>query len=302
MNNFEQQYVESLKSLLNNPLKSIDERGNKMFKKHHQYFKIDVNIDDFPLLNAKKVFPKLALKELVWFLIGSNDVNKLNEFGVNYWNDWKNSEGTIGKSYGYQFLNFNGINQVENIINTLINKPTSRRNIINLWNVGDLKEMELPPCVINYQFSVDGYDNYNLIDLHILQRSADSFLGIPYDIMIASWFLLLVTEFLSITNPIKRYVPNHIHYTCNDYHLYTEHLPQINEYLENWKTFNTESVFKSNKTKVFMNFDYPFMFDNKIDDYNKFKLLLDEIIESKFKIINTDYDCHFNQIKAPIIK
>jgi len=233
---FEQKYVESLEYLLNNGNKVVDERGNITYSKQHQYFFLDNVKENFPALKGKKVFPFLALKEMLWFLTGNTSVKLLESVGVKYWNQWQDENCTIGKSYGYQFRNFNGVDQVANLVNSLLNTPTSRRNIINLWNVSDLEEMTLPPCVINYQFScipgIKGVDwQHYYIDLHILQRSADAFVGIPYDFMIAGWFLNFIVYILNLISKKNRYHVNNIHYTCNDYHIYDSNVEQVKQYL-----------------------------------------------------------------------
>lgn len=297
---FEQKYIESLEYLLNNGDKIVDERGNITYSKQHQYFFLDNVENNFPAIKGKKVFPYLALKEMIWFLTGNTSVELLESVGVKYWSQWKDEKCTIGKSYGYQFRNFNDVDQLANLINSLLDKPTSRRNIINLWNVSDLKEMTLPPCVINYQFScipgIKGVDwQHYYVDLHITQRSADAFVGIPYDFMIAGWLLNFIVYVLNLISKKNHYHVNNIHYTCNDYHIYDSNIEQVKKYLEQVKTI--DNVYFNSPSKVNI---------NTIDVYPKLtleKFLLALFKENSFKkYFNINYKTTAAPIEVSVVK
>lgn len=256
---FERQYAESLRNLLTNGKLSHNRTGIDTLRVDHQYFFIENITEFFPRLRGKMTYPKLALKELLWMLQGRTNIKWLNDKGVNYWNKWVAKdgefEGTIGKSYGYQYRNFNGVDQLEQLIRGIIKEPTGRRHIINLWNVSDLKDMMLPPCMYDFHFTLEDvsseykYKNYK-INLHAHIRSNDSFLGCPYDIMFCSWFVYLLCDILYYAgNGMLGYLPGDIHYTADDYHLYVNHTDQVKQYLKNVdensnKIIDSQSVIK----------------------------------------------------------
>ncbi len=241
--NFEQQYAESLKKLLNEGVRCENRTGIDTLSIQHQYFLLENIGTNFPIIKGKKVFPMLALKELMWILNGRSDVKWLQDRDVNYWNEWasdglgKNAHipvGTIGKSYGYQMRNFNGCDQLHEMINEMSHNSMSRRLIINLYNPADIKETTLPPCVYDYHFGcVPQTSNIFNVDLHVSARSEDSFLGLPYDFMSAGWFLMIICKIMEMNSTGNYYFPRNIHYTAHDYHLYTNHIEQAKQYLNN---------------------------------------------------------------------
>ena len=246
-NNFERQYAESLRNLLTNGKLSHNRTGIDTLRVDHQYFFIENCTTFFPRLRGKMVYPKLALKELVWMLLGRTDIKWLNDKRVNYWNEWVAKdgefEGTIGKSYGYQYRNFNGIDQLEQLVRGIVKEPTGRRHIINLWNVSDLKDMMLPPCMYDFHFTLEEVPPHNddsdclefyRINLHAHIRSNDSFLGCPYDVMFCAWFTYLMCDMIQYASNVKiDCTPGDIHYTADDYHLYVNHKDQAKQYLKN---------------------------------------------------------------------
>ena len=239
MKNFERQYADSLHNLLTKGKRKHNRTGIDTLVIQHQYFYVHQSSLDFPVLKGKKVYPKMALKEMMWMLNGKDNVNWLKERGVNYWDNWADEKGSIGKSYGYQFRHFvndtkhGRCDQTTLLIKEMLANPDSRRLILNLWNVQELDEMRLPPCVYNYQFAINkiGVNKFE-IDLHVLSRSEDSFLGMPYDIIGASWLLEIFATFLSIETGFH-YNAGDIHYTANDYHIYENHISQAYEYITN---------------------------------------------------------------------
>jgi len=214
--------------------------------KSHQYFYYPAVESNFPILKCKKIYPKLALKELVWMLLGRTDIKWLNDRHVTYWDEWEQKDGTIGKSYGYQYRNFNGVDQFNELVNETINNPESRRLILSLWNPSDLPEMALPPCQFLYQFTcIPVYQggvqvkNSYIVDLHTLQRSGDSFLGVPYNFVFNGFFLILFCDMCTKLSQLfcgeaKHFIPADVHHTINNYHLYVNHKDQATQYLENF--------------------------------------------------------------------
>jgi thymidylate synthase len=173
----------------------------------------------FPLLTTKKVNFENALTEILWILQGRTDIKYLIDNGVNYWTpNYEASgrtDGTLGKVYGYQWRNFNGVDQLLNLLLAIKKDPSSRRLIVNAWNASDLDDMSLPPC--HYGFQV--YINDGKMDLMWQQRSVDVFLGLPYDI--AMYGILL--EMLAKGNGYK---PGQLIAQLGDCHLYNNHLEQ----------------------------------------------------------------------------
>lgn len=236
--NFERQYAESIENLLKNGIRKTNRTGIDTISIEHQYFHIQNINDNFPRIKGKIVYPKLALKELIWMLKGRTDAEWLNKHNVHYWDEWmkpnKDGQLTIGKSYGYQYRDFNGIDQVKQAIDDMINNPESRRIIINLWNQAELKDMTLPPCMYDYHFSLVPINNVQYkVNLHAHIRSNDSFLGCPYDVMFCAWFVYIICKYLNRVVSAYKYIPNDIHYTADDYHLYTNHIEQAEQYLKN---------------------------------------------------------------------
>ena len=179
----------------------------------------------FPLLLSKKVSFNAALYELLWILQGRTDIKYLNDNGVKYWNpDYERSgrtDGTLGPVYGAQWRNFNGVDQLRRLIEGINTRPESRRHMVNAWNPAQLHEMALPPC--HYGFQV--YINEGKLDLMWQQRSADVFLGLPYDIAMYGLLLELLAKGTG-------YKPGRLIAQLGDCHLYTNHMQQSLELLE----------------------------------------------------------------------
>lgn len=240
---FERQYAQSLKRILKDGVRKNNRTNIDTISVEHQYFHINNVADNFPRIKGKMVYPKLALKELIWMLEGRTDADWLHKYGVHYWDEWmkKNEFGdlTIGKSYGYQYRNFNHIDQLEKAIIDMLIRPESRRIIINLWNLNDLSNMVLPPCMYDYHFSLIPVDKSSFggttykMNLHAHIRSNDLFLGCPYDVMFCAWFVYVICKYLNSQSYDNEYIPNDIHYTADDYHLYTNHIEQAEQYLKN---------------------------------------------------------------------
>lgn len=171
----------------------------------------------FPLLTTKKVSFKNIAVELLWFLKGDTNTAYLEEHGVTIWREWQDANGDLGPVYGKQWRNFGGVDQIAMIESQLKNDPTSRRIILSAWNPGEIQYMALPPCHMMAQFyvSTEGH-----LDCQLYQRSADMFLGVPYNI--ASYSLL--TYMLAHTHGFK---PGRLIHVMGDAHIYDNHIEQV---------------------------------------------------------------------------
>ncbi len=178
----------------------------------------------FPLLTAKKMYFKHAVTELLWILQGRTDLDFLHKHGVNYWNDnYKKSgrsDNTLGPVYGKQLRDFNGHDQLKKILEQIKKEPSSRRIVASLWNPNDMGDMALPPC--HYGFQV--YINNNKLSLSWNQRSADVFLGLPYDIAMHG----LLLQMLAVGS---NYEPGELTCFLGDCHLYNDHIEAADNYL-----------------------------------------------------------------------
>ena len=222
MKNIETQYRSLIKELLDAPFKP-DRTGTGTYSLFGKTLEHDMSAG-FPLLLSKKVSFKAAKFELLWILQGRTDMQYLRDNGINYWDDdYKRSgrtDGTLGPVYGKQWRDFNGVDQLQRIIMGIMTRPESRRLIVNAWNPSELHQMALPPC--HYGFQV--YINDNKLDLMWQQRSADVFLGLPYDIAMYGLLLELLAKGAG-------YKPGRLIAQLGDCHLYSNHREQSKELL-----------------------------------------------------------------------
>ncbi len=214
------QYKELLNRVLNEGIEKKDRTGTGTISVfgHQMRFNLE---DGFPMLTTKKLHLKSIIYELLWFLQGDTNVKYLNENGVRIWNEWADKDGDLGHIYGYQWRSwpdYNGghIDQITEVVDTIKNNPDSRRIIVSAWNVGDLRNMNLPPCHAFFQFYVAN----GKLSLQLYQRSADIFLGVPFNI--ASYALLL--QMMAQVTGLK--AGDFVH-TFGDAHIYTNHLEQV---------------------------------------------------------------------------
>lgn len=213
------QYLDLIKEILDNGVVKSDRTGTgtKSIFGHQMRFNLE---EGFPLLTTKKLHLKSIIHELLWFLKGDTNVHYLQENGVRIWNEWADENGDLGHVYGYQWRSwptYNGghIDQIKEVIRQIKETPDSRRMIVSAWNVADLDKMNLPPCHLLFQFYVaDGR-----LSLQLYQRSADTFLGVPFNI--ASYALLL--QMMAQVTGLK--AGDFVH-TTGDTHLYLNHLEQ----------------------------------------------------------------------------
>jgi thymidylate synthase len=188
---------------------------------HNQTLSFDLS-QGFPLMTTKHVGHKSIIHETLWYLKGTTSIKYLKDNGVHVWDKFADSNDEIGKTYSYQFRNFNGVDQVKEVIRLLNagDKNTNRRAIINLYNVSDLDEMSIPPCISLIQFNLFYFDDERMLDASIYQRSADFCLGVPYDI----------AEMALLTHIIAAYTnskPNNMTIFYSNIHIYEPHVETL---------------------------------------------------------------------------
>ncbi|PVZ08780.1 thymidylate synthase [Porphyromonas loveana] len=214
------QYLDLLHRILNEGAYKEDRTGTGTISVFGHQMSFDLS-EGFPLLTTKKLHLKSIICELLWFLRGDTNVRFLHEYGVSIWDEWADSNGDLGPIYGYQWRSWpdyqgGHIDQMQNVLRQLREEPDSRRIIVCSWNVGQIDEMRLPPCHCFMQFYVqDGK-----LSLQLYQRSADSFLGVPFNI--ASYALLL-----QMVAQVSGLQPGRFVHTLGDAHIYSNHLEQV---------------------------------------------------------------------------
>ena len=214
------QYLDLLNHIMTDGVDRADRTGTgtRSVFGHQMRFNL---ADGFPLLTTKKLHLKSIIHELLWFLRGDTNVRYLQENGVRIWNEWADENGDLGHVYGYQWRSWptpdgGHIDQIQNVVDTIKNNPDSRRIIVSAWNVADIDSMALPPCHCLFQFYVaDGR-----LSLQLYQRSADCFLGVPFNI--ASYALLL--QMMAQVTGLE--AGDFVH-TLGDAHIYTNHFDQV---------------------------------------------------------------------------
>ena len=245
------QYLDLLNRILTEGVRKEDRTGTGTISVfgHQMRFNLE---DGFPLLTTKKLHLKSIIHELLWFLKGDTNVKYLQENGVRIWNEWADENGDLGHIYGYQWRSwpdYNGghIDQISEVIDQIKNNPDSRRIIVNAWNVADLGNMDLPPCHMFFQFYVAN----GKLSLQMYQRSADTFLGVPFNI--ASYALLLMM--MAQVTGLK--VGDFVH-TFGDAHIYLNHIEQVKLQL----TRDTRTL-----PKMVINPEVKDLFDFKFEDF-----------------------------------
>ncbi len=213
------QYLDLLQKILDDGAEKHDRTGTGTRSLFGHQMRFDL-ADGFPLLTTKKLHLRSIIYELLWFLRGDTNVHYLQEHGVRIWNEWADPDGGLGHIYGYQWRSwpdYNGghIDQISEVVRQIKETPDSRRLLVSAWNVADLGRMNLPPCHILFQF----YVAEGRLSLQLYQRSADTFLGMPFNI--ASYALLLL-----MTAQVTGLTAGDFVYTTGDTHLYLNHLEQ----------------------------------------------------------------------------
>ena len=251
------QYLELLNPILKDGTDKSDRTGTGTRSTFGYQMRFDL-AEGFPLLTTKKLHLKSIIHELLWFLKGDTNVRYLQENGVRIWNEWADENGDLGHVYGYQWrswpdYNNGSIDQIAEVQDTIRHNPDSRRIIVSAWNVADIKNMKLPPCHALFQFYVAN----GRLSLQLYQRSADCFLGVPFNI--ASYALLLMM--MAQSADLK---PGEFIHTLGDAHLYLNHLEQAHIQLTREPRPLPKMIINPDKKNIF-DFEYD---DFLLEDYN----------------------------------
>ena len=214
------QYLDLLSHVMEHGVEKRDRTGTGTISTFGYQMRFDLS-ERFPVMTTKKLHLKSIIHELLWFLSGSTNVRYLQESGVRIWNEWADANGNLGPVYGYQWRSWpsadgRNIDQVKGAVSSLRNNPDSRRHIISAWNVGEIEKMALPPCHILFQFYVaDGR-----LSCQLYQRSADIFLGVPFNIASYSLLTLMMAQVTGLK-------PGEFIHTLGDAHIYLNHIDQV---------------------------------------------------------------------------
>ena len=220
----ERQYLDLLDDVLAHGARKTDRTGTGTLSVFGRQLRFALG-ESFPLLTTKKLHVKSIIYELLWFLRGDTNVRWLQERGVSIWDEWADEQGNLGPVYGYQWRHWRTpdgreIDQIQNLIANLRSRPDSRRHIVSAWNPADVDKMALPPCHALFQF----YVAQGRLSCQLYQRSADLFLGVPFNIASYSLLTLMVAQVTDLE-------PGEFILTLGDAHLYLNHLEQAREQL-----------------------------------------------------------------------
>ena len=257
-----EQYLTLLEHVKLNGQKKEDRTGTGTLSVFGYQMRFNLN-DGFPLLTTKKVHLKSVIYELLWFLSGDTNIKYLKDNNVSIWDEWADENGNLGPVYGHQWRSWSTsegkeIDQITNLITQIKKNPDSRRLIVSAWNVGEINKMKLPPCHCFFQFYVaDGR-----LSCQLYQRSADIFLGVPFNI--ASYALL--TQMIAHVCDLK--YGEFIH-TLGDAHIYINHIDQVNEQLSR-KPKKLPKIKINPSVKNIFNFKYE---DFSLEEYDPYPLI-----------------------------
>ncbi len=241
-------YHDLLSDVLENGVEKWDRTNTGTKSVFGRQIRFDLN-KGFPLITTKKVHLKSIIYELLWFLNGDTNAKYLQENGVKIWNEWADEDGNLGHIYGYQWRSWpdykgGSIDQISEIINTIKNNPDSRRIIVSAWNVADLENMNLPPCHAFFQFYVAN----GKLSCQLYQRSADSFLGVPFNIASYALLTMMVAQVCNLG--LGEFV-----HTFGDLHIYNNHFEQVKEQLSR-KPFPLPTMKINPEVKDLFSFKY----------------------------------------------
>jgi thymidylate synthase len=251
------QYEDFLKYVLENGATKTDRTGTGTLSVLGGQLRFDLS-KSFPLITTKKIHWKSVVHELLWFLKGDTNIQYLKDHNVKIWDAWADENGDLGPVYGKQWRSWEGpdgkkIDQIQNVLDTLKNNPDSRRIIVNAWNVGELSEMALTPCHCLFQFYVAN----GKLSCQLYQRSADMFLGVPFNIASYALLTLMIAQEAGLA-------PGEFVHTFGDAHIYSNHFNQVKQQLSREpKNYPTVKLNPSKKSIFDMNFD-----DIELIDYN----------------------------------
>lgn len=217
-------YQDMLRHILETGHRKGDRTGTGTISTFGYQMRFDLS-EGFPLLTTKRVHLKSIIHELLWFLKGDTNVSYLQERGVRIWNEWAGPDGDLGHIYGYQWRSwpaYDGtcVDQIQQAVDDIRHNPDSRRIIVSAWNVADLPNMNLPPCHAFFQF----YVSDGRLSLQLYQRSADSFLGVPFNIASYALLTMMMAQVCGLE-------PGEFIHTFGDLHIYLNHLDQVHEQL-----------------------------------------------------------------------
>lgn len=251
------QYLDLLQHVLDHGILKEDRTGTGTHSVFGYQMRFNLQ-DGFPLLTTKKLHLKSIIHELLWFLKGDTNVKYLQENGVRIWNEWADENGDLGHIYGYQWRSwpdYDGghIDQIKEAIDTIQNNPDSRRIIVSAWNVADLPQMNLSPCHAFFQFYVAN----GKLSLQLYQRSADIFLGVPFNIASYALLLMMVAQVTGLE------AGDFVH-TLGDAHIYNNHIEQVREQLSREPRALPKMKLNPNVKSIF-DFKYE---DFELTDYN----------------------------------
>jgi len=219
-----QQYLDLMRHVLEHGTRKDDRTGTGTLSVFGHQMRFDLR-QGFPALTTKKLHLRSIIHELLWFLKGDTNIKYLKDNGVSIWDEWADENGDLGPVYGYQWRSWpaadgSHVDQISQIIDQIRNNPDSRRIIVSAWNVGQIEQMALPPCHAFFQFYVaDGH-----LSCQLYQRSADIFLGVPFNIASYALLLMMVAQVTGLK-------PGDFVHTLGDAHLYSNHLEQAREQL-----------------------------------------------------------------------
>ena len=215
------QYHDLMKHVLEHGTKKTDRTGTGTISVFGYQSRYNLQ-DGFPLLTTKKLHTKSIIHELLWFLKGDTNIKYLKDNGVSIWDDWADAEGNLGPVYGYQWRSWptpdgRHIDQITQVVDMIKNNPDSRRMIVSAWNVGEVDKMKLPPCHALFQF----YVAEGKLSCQLYQRSADIFLGVPFNIASYAFLTMMIAQVCNLQ------AGDFVH-TLGDAHLYSNHIEQTN--------------------------------------------------------------------------
>jgi len=214
------QYLELLDHVMKSGVEKKDRTGTGTISVFGYQMRFNLN-EGFPVLTTKKLHLKSIIHELLWFISGDTNIKYLTDNGVKIWNEWADKDGNLGPVYGYQWRSWpaadgRAIDQITAVVSSLKENPDSRRHIVSAWNVSEIEKMALPPCHILFQFYVAG----GRLSCQLYQRSADIFLGVPFNIASYSLLTLMMAQ-------VTGYKPGEFIHTLGDAHIYLNHIDQV---------------------------------------------------------------------------
>ncbi|MFL2920736.1 MAG: thymidylate synthase [Thalassobaculaceae bacterium] len=219
------QYLDLMRKVLDSGIEKSDRTGTGTLSVFGHQMRFDL-ADGFPLLTTKKLHLKSIIYELIWFLSGDTNISYLKKNGVRIWDEWADANGNLGPVYGAQWRSWpkkdgSTIDQITNLIADLKSNPDSRRLIVTAWNPGDVNDMALPPCHCLFQF----YVARGRLSCQLYQRSADVFLGVPFNIASYALLTIMIAQVVDL-------LPGEFVHTLGDAHIYKNHIPQAELQLE----------------------------------------------------------------------